>query len=161
MAFQAIFEGVFTLLQQDPLLVPTILGPRTVTNMRLYRGWPAMQNLLTGYEPNQPAEGWLVLEEPEVSRYLVNRQVANNHEYLDLAFHVYATTFATAHDALDRLDTYFHWEIQQQREVQWAEFILLFTRRAMQADKYEQAVKLYQKDIVYTMEFVRDEAIYP
>src|SRR5262245_11091252 len=107
------------ILQADPQLVPGILGPRTVTNQRLYRVWPQMQSFLTTYEPNQPPEGWLAVEEPTPSLRFAVRGYQTNHEFMDVLIHVYGTTYSLAHNVLDVLDTYFHWKIQQQRDVTW------------------------------------------
>lgn len=161
MSFNAIFEAVYGLLAQDASLVPGILGPRTVQNMRVYRAWPAWQSLLTSYEPNQPAEGFLVIEEPIPLARMTTEQLTSNHEYVTLKFHVYGTTYSVTHAVLDVFDQHWHWEIAQQREVQWDERILVFARRAHEVDKYEQGVKLYSKEISYNFEFVRDVALYP
>ena len=157
MAFNAIFEAVFTLLIAESPLIPTILGPKVPQNLRIYRASPQVANLLTTYEPNQPAEGWLVIEEPAPAMRQENAQMASNHEFLSLFFHVYATTYAVAHAVLDVLDTFFHWSILQQRDVQWGDRFLLFTRRSHETDKYEQATKLYHKEIGYYLELVRVE----
>ena len=157
MAFEAIFEGIMGILRNDPSLVPGILGPKTVTNMRLYRVWPQMQTYLTTYEPNQPSEGWIVVEEPEPSLRFAQRGFQTNHQFLDVTFHCYATTYALAHAVQDVLDTYFHWSLQQQHALQWGERIVLFVRRYSEVDKYQESVKLAQKDMTYYFETVLAE----
>jgi hypothetical protein len=154
MAFEAVFEGIMGLLRNDPQLVPGILGPRTVQNQRLYRPYPSIYNSLSTYEPNQPSEGWLVVEEPVPSRFFSQRGFATNHQFFDILFHCYATTYALAHQVQDVLDGMFHWELQQQRDLQWGERIILFARRYSEVDKYMESIKLAQKDITYYFETV-------
>jgi hypothetical protein len=155
MAFEDILTSVMGILQADPLLVPGILGPRTVTNQRLYRVFPQMTQFLTTYEPNQPAEGWIAVEQPPPSLRFAIRGYQTNHEYVDIVFHVYGTTFSLGHAVLDVLDTYFHWTIQQEHDVIWGDRILLFTRRYQEHDAYQQSLKLAEKQIMYAMELVR------
>ena len=157
MTWNAVFEGIMTLLQNDASLVPGILGAKTVTNQRLYRSWPASQQFLRGYEPNQPSEGWLVVEEPQAMASLAQGQYTTNHEYLELVVHVYGTTFSLTHAVLDVLDSYFHFTVDQQRDITWGDRFLLFTRRYGQKDEYQQDIKLYSKAIQYRMDLVRVE----
>ncbi len=159
MSFNDIFANIFTVLTSDATLVPGILGPKVPGNMRIYRASPQVQSMLTTYEPNQPAEGWIVIEEVMPYLRLSHQQAQTNHEYVQLTFHVYATTYGVAHAVVDYLDRLWHWEIPQQRDVQWGERWLLFTRRGHELDKYDQQTKLFEKQIGYSMEFVREEAL--
>lgn len=162
MSYNDIFINVFSLVVADPLLVPGILGAVSDQNMRLYRAWPQFNSMLTEYEPNQPAEGWLVIEEPQPGLHAAQEQFTSDHEWIEINFHLYGTTFAVTHDALDRLDTMFHWTVEQQRDLGlWGERYLLFTRRVMNADKYAKEYKIFQKDLNYRMEFVRDVQLQP
>jgi hypothetical protein len=155
MSYNAIFEQIFSMLVNDATLVPGILGPRTATNLRLYRAWPQLQSLLLSYEP-QPPEGWLVVEQPQPSLRLGQGQLDSNHELFEIAFHCYATQYSVAQDVLDVLDTLFHWSVQQQRDLTFGERIVLFTRRYSTQDKYAQDVKLFEKVMTYFLETVRD-----
>ena len=157
MAYNAIFEGVMSILQADTNLVPGLLGPKTVTNQRLYRNFPASQQFLRGYEPNQPSEGWLVVEEPQATITASHTEYTSNHELVELLFHCYATTYSLTHAVLDILDMSFHWVLDQQRSVTWGDRFLLFTRRYMVKDEYQQDIKLYSKAIHYRMDLVRVE----
>lgn len=157
MAYDAIFQNIMTLLQADAQLIPGLLGPKTVQNMRLYRAWPQMQSFLTTYEPTQPAEGWLVVEEPAPGLRASMGQYTSDHEFLEILFHVYATKFSLTHAVIDVLDTYFHWLVEQEVDVQWGNRVLFFTRRYQDVDKYQADIKLFEKQVSYRMEFVRDE----
>lgn len=161
MSYNSIFEGMFGLLAAETTLVPTILGPVTNQNLRLYRAFPQWEQYLTTYEPIAPAEGWLVVEEPAPGLRFGQSQYTSDHEVIDMTMHLFATTYAVAHDALDVLDQLFHWTVMQQRDVVWGEWILLFTRRVQNAEKYEQQTKLYQKDFMYRQELVRTEQLFP
>lgn len=160
MAYNAIFEQIFLMLYNDPNLVPGILGTRTATNLRIYRAFVQMQSMLSSYEPSPP-EGWIVIEEAMPVMRLGAQQWSSNHEYCAVAFQVFATQYSLTHDALDLLDTYFHFEIEQQRDLVFGERIVLFTRRTSQQDKYAQDVKLFQKTITYDLEMVRATALTP
>lgn len=158
MTFQAVFDNVFTLLAEDTALIPGLLGPRVPQNMRLFRASPQVEQRLSTYEPNQPAEGWVIIEEPLSAQRVSRSQLTSNHEFITILFHIFGTTYAVGHDVLDLLDGYFHWEIEQQRDVQWADRILLFTRRATQLDKYDQNMKLYLKEVSYALELALEES---
>lgn len=160
MSYNAIFENVFTTLCNDPELVPGILGPRTGTNLRLYRSWPQLQSLLATYDPHPP-EGWLVVEDAEPLQRVIGQQAHSNHEHVNLTIHVYGTQYSLTHDAMDVLDTYFHWGIPQQRDLVFGDRIVLFTRRLSQYDAYAQDVKLAEKVLVYLMEMVRETDLFP
>lgn len=161
MAFNTVFESIVGTLQQDPSLVPGILGPMSMDNLRLYRAWPQFQSLLTTYEPNQPSEGWLVLEEIDPGFGASQEQYRSNHEIMNIMFHVYGTTYSVTHATLDVLDAYWHWEVDQQRDVQYGERYLFFTRRYREFDAFYDAAKIYEKRIIYRMTFVRDSALSP
>jgi hypothetical protein len=137
MAFQAVFDAIYALLANDPALIPGLLGPRVPQNLRLYRASPQVENRLSTYEPNQPAEGWVIIEEPMPALRQASEQVSSNHEFLSVAFHVFGTTYAVTHAVLDLLDESFHWEIEQQRDVAWGD------RLRHVRTKYEALSKRY------------------
>ena len=157
MPFNDIFESVYSLLYNDATLVPGILGPRVPQNLRIFRASPQTMQLLSTYEPNQPAEGWVVLEEPMPAMRAQNSQTTTNHEFLSLNFHVFGTTYSVTHEVLDVLDTYLHWSVPQMRDVQWGNRYLLFTRRSHETDLYEQTTKMFHKLIGYYLELVLEE----
>ena len=161
MAFNAIFTEIFGTLQADPSLVPGILGSATIDNLRIYRAWPQFESMLTDYEPNQPSEGWMVIEETDPELGAAQEQYKTIDDELSILFHVYGTTYSVTHDVLDILDTYWHWEVDQQRDVKYGDRFLFFTRRWRQFDKYHDTSKMYEKQITYRMTFVRDVALYP
>jgi hypothetical protein len=159
--YNAIFENVFALLASSAL-VPDVLGPVTNSNLRLYRAWPQFQSLLTTYEPNQPSEGWLVIEEDMPGLKAAMEQYGTDHDWIELTFHVYGTTYAVTHEACDVTDRLFHWTVPQQRDLGlWGEKYLLFTRRVQNQDKYQADVKLFEKTLLYRMEFVRAVQLQP
>ena len=149
----AIFEGLFGTLLADPALVPGILGPRTVKNQRLYRSFPQEQPLLSEYEP-VGGEGWLILEEMEPGPRLSVEQSETIYEVIEIAFHLFGNRYAIGDAVSDILDMYWHWTVDQQRNIQYGDRILLFTRRRESSDKYAQGVKLHQKTIKYMMRFI-------
>jgi len=157
MSYDAIFQNIMALLQADPQLVPGILGPKTVQNMRIYRAWPQMQSFLTSYEPIQPGEGWLVVEEPAPGIRAAAGQYGSDPEFVDILFHCYSTRYSVAHDVLDVLDSLFHWTLEQEVDIAWGNRFLFFSRRYMDADKYQQDIKMFEKQLFYRMEFVRDD----
>jgi len=161
MAYNAIFESIFSTLATDTSLIPGLLGQPNATNMRIYRAWPQFQTMLTTYEPNQPSEGWLVIEESDYGLRAASEQYRTNHELAAIQFHVYGTTYTLTHDVLDVLDAYFHWEIDQQRDISFGDRFLVYTRRFLQVDKYHDQAKMFEKDILYRMEMVRKESLYP
>ena len=154
-----IFEGIFSAMRGHASLLP-LLGTQTATNLRIYRDFPQLQTFLVGpprYEP-ATAEGWLVVEETPPGLNASRAQYDSIFEVLDINFHVFATTYGLADDVADVLDDLFSWSIEQQRDVQWGERWLLFTRRLHQQDRYQPEMKLAEKVVVYGMEFVREEA---
>ena len=162
MSYNDVFINIFSLVSADTTLVPSILGAVTTQNLRLYRVWPQFQSMLTTYEPNQPSEGWLVIEAPMPGIQPSHEQFTSDHEWMEIDFHVYGTTYAVTHDAMDRLDTIFHWTVAQQRDLGlWGERYLLFTRRVHNLDKYAPEYKIFQKDFKYRMEFVRAVQLQP
>lgn len=161
MAYESIFIGIYEMLQRDAVLVPSVLGPVTLQNQRLYRAFPSWQPAFDTYEPQYPREGWLVIEEPAPGLRAAIQQYGSDHESIEVTFHVYGTIYQVAHDALDVLDKYFHWTVEQQRDVIWSEWILLFTRRLQNKEAYAQEIKLYNLDLQYRMELVREVQLAP
>ena len=152
----AIFEGIYQTLVEDPLLVPGILGPRTVNNQRLYRAFPQAMSLLSGYEPQPSGEGWVVIEEPQAATTGAT-QFEIAEEWLDVHFHVFATLGRTsiAEAVIDVLDSYWDWTVEQMRDVSYGDRFLLFTRRFEVQEVYAKEVKLFQKTAKFRMRFMR------
>ena len=153
----AIFEGIYQTLVDDPLLVPGILGPRTVDNQRLYRAFPQAMSVLSGYEPQPNGEGWIVMEEPHAGMQAGGAQAETAEERLDVHFHVFATLGRTsiAEAVIDVLDSYWDWTVEQMRDVSYGDRFLLFTRRFEVQEVYAKEVKLFQKTATFRMRFMR------
>mgnify|MGYP001559815553 CR=1 FL=1 len=148
-----IFEGIVTALNADATLIPGILGPRTVTNQRLYRAFPQTQSLLSGYEPDG-GEGWLVIEEPQSGIRNEWEQYSSVVELIEVTFHVFATRYSIADDVTDVLDSLFQFSVEQQRDIQYGERVLLFSRRVRTEEKYQLETKLYVKILGYRMQYM-------
>lgn len=153
MARSQIFEGIVAALNADASLIPGILGPRTVTNQRLYRQFPQTQSILSNYEPDG-GEGWIVIEEPVAGLGGGADQYDSALEIITVAFHVFATRYSIADDVIDVLDGLWHWTAEQQRDIQYGERFLLFSRRFQNEEKYSAETKLYQKIVSYRMQFI-------
>jgi hypothetical protein len=151
-----IWESIYQALLADaPLL--ELLGPVTLNNLRILRSFPQLQSLLTDYEPQN--EGWLVIDEPKPSLRAISDQITSAWEVIEPVMSIFATRFSLCDDASDRIDQSFHWSIVQQRDLQFGERIVLFTRRIETADKYDSEVKLYRKDVTYKIEMVVEEQL--
>lgn len=155
MGRSAIFEAIFAAMQADPQLIP-LLGPQTPRNVRLYRSFPQLQSFLATYEP-QPSEGWLVLQEQATGLRAANIQFETQWDVLGLSFHVFATHYGLADDVTDLLDRTLHWSVFQQRDLQFGDYYVLFTRRFESLELYAQDVKLAQKTVQYRLELVLAE----
>ena len=153
MSRSQIFEGIITTLNADPSLIPGILGPRTAVNQRLYRAFPQQQSLLTAYEPGA-GEGWLVIEEPQPGLRAAMEQYETALELIEVNFHVFTTRYSLADDVIDVLDSYWHFSVEQQRDIQYGERLLLFSRRFMDQEKYNAETKLYEKVAQYRMQYI-------
>ena len=148
-----IFEGIVTALNADTTLIPGILGPRTVTNQRLYRAFPQAQSLLSGYEPDG-GEGWLVIEEPQPGLRPEWQEYVSVVEIVDVTFHVFATRYSIADDVTDVLDSLWQWSVEQQRDIQYGERFLLFSQRVHTEEKYQPETKLYRKVLGYRQQYI-------
>ncbi len=153
----AIFEGIYQVLVEDPFLVPGLLGPRTVENQRLYRGFPQQAPTLAGYEPQPNGEGWLVIEEPQPGLRAAMVQLDTAEELIDVHFHIFATLGRTsiAEAVMDVLDSYWEWTVEQMRDVVYGDRFLLFARRFEAQELYAQDVKLFHKLAKFRMRFMR------
>ena len=152
MARSQLFEGIFTTLQTDPTL-PLLLGPPVAQNPRLMRGFPQLQNLLaTGYEPAS-TDAWLVFLEPDPYPRAQAATFENAFEVVEIQFAVLAVRYDTADLVADVLDSYWHWTVEQQRDIQYGERILLATRRYRTEESYAKDLKLPQKSLWYRMRF--------
>ena len=148
MARGQIWEDIYAALLADQALL-ALLGPVTTDNLRIYRSWPQLQTLLTGYESAD--EGWLVFDEPETSGAAGTDQLSSIYEVIEPRFSVIATRFSLVDDVLDRLDGLYNWSVEQQRALTFGERIVLFTRRSRTGDTWNAELKLYQKDMAYQM----------
>ena len=153
MSRSQIFEGIVAALNADTALIPGILGPRTVTNQRLYRAFPQTQSLLGSYEPDG-GEGWLVIEEPVAGLGGGTDQYGSAMEIVEVKFHVFATRYSIADDVIDVLDTLYNWTVEQMRDLQYGERFLLFSRRFQTEEKYNAETKLYTKIAAYRMQWM-------
>lgn len=148
-----IFEGIFGTLQADTALMG-LLGPPGANNPRIMRSFPQLQALLaTGYEPTS-SDAWLVFQEPGPYPTAMTATYDSSWEVIEIGFHVFSTRYSLADDVIDRLDSYWHWSVDQQREVQYGERILLGTRRYRPEEVFSAEIKLPQKSAFYRMRFV-------
>lgn len=160
MGRSSIFEGIFGAVSAD-MGILSLLGPRTATNLRIYRNFVQLQSLLKGppvYEPSA-GEGWLVLEESPPGLNQSRAQYDSIFEVMDVNFHVFSQLYGIADDVFDYLDTSFHWSVEQQRDVQYGDYFLFFTRAFQTGEKYAEEVKLAQKTRQYRMEFILAEQV--
>ena len=145
-----LLEGIFTTLQTDTTL-PGILGIPVSQNPRIMRGYPQLQNLLTtGYEPAS-TDAWLVILEPDPYPTSMTAQYESAWEVIEVHFAVFGVRYQTAEDVMDVLDSYWHWTVDQQRDVQYGDLILLGSRRYRVSEEYAQDVKLPKKSMAYRM----------
>lgn len=151
-----IFDAIFTTMRSDAALY-ALLGPATSTNFRLNRSFAPIQSLLTSYEPGPTGEGWLVVQEVTPGAAGYDRQYGTIYEVMALQFHIFATRYQIADDVAQLLDATWHWSVQQQRDVQYGDWILLLTRRFNCNELYAQGVKLHQKTLAYWLTFVETE----
>lgn len=156
MARSSIFEGIYQTLVADTAL-PALIGARTTTNLRYYRAYPQFENFLTSvpYEP-MAQDGWIVLEEPELEPSTSHLMDDSMWEGMEPTFHVYTTRNSIADDVIDVLDSYWHWQVEQQRPVTYGDRILLRTRRFRTEERYDKDLKLYVRQAHYRMVFVKE-----
>ena len=155
-----IFEGIFSAITGNSSLM-ALLGTHTATNLRVYRNFAQMQSFLLGpprYEP-ATAEGWLVIEEKAGGGSEGYEQADTHFELLSIAMHVYATHYGLADDVSDYLDALFHWTCEQQRDVQYGDYHMFFTRASQSEEHYAEAIKLPHKIRQYRMAFVAAEQV--
>lgn len=148
-----IFEAIVDDMRNNAALY-ALLGPATSENFRLYRSFPQIMSKLTTYEPGPTGEGWLVLQEVAPSAAGFDRQYATIYEVMALQFHVFATRYQIADDVANLLDADWHWSVEQQRDVQYGDWILLHSRRYSMNEVYTKDVKLAQKSANYWLSFV-------
>jgi hypothetical protein len=155
-----IFEHIYSTLRADTTL-PVLLGAESPTNPRILRAYSQLQELLTlppGYEPSG-GEGWLVLLEDESQPKAYTEQEETIYEVVDFNFTVFSTRYSIADDVCDVLDQTWHWTAEQQRDVQYGDYILLMTRRLNTYEGYAQEIKMYQKTHWYRMTFVLETQV--
>jgi len=115
----------------------SLLGPVTDRNARIYAGWPQIAPALSG---NNASEGWLVFYE-EQSVILWNTILED--VYMD--FHIWATSQSIGEDAIDILDSLYHWRIAGQNSRTFGERNVVQMKRIHCLETYDDAVKLYRK----------------
>ncbi len=147
-----IFEGIFATLQADAAIV-SLLGPPIPQGPRMLRSFPQLQTLLETYEPTQN-DAWLVFQEPEPYPTSMTATYESIWEVVEIGFLIFAVRYSLADDVIDRLDTYWHWSVDQQRDVRYGERILLGSRRYRPFESYAQEIKLPQKSAFYRMRFI-------
>ena len=147
-----IFDAVVNGMRANAALF-ALLGPATSENFRLYRSFPPIMSKLTSYEPGPTGEGWLVLQEVAPSAAGFDRQYATIYEVMAMQFHVFATRYQIADDVANLLDAEWHWSVEQQRDVQYGDWILLHGRRYSMNEVYAKDIKLPQKSANYLMTF--------
>lgn len=148
-----IFEAIFNSINNNSDIF-SLLGQKTSSNFRTYRSFPQIMSLLTSYEPGPTGEGWLVLQEVAPSAAGFDKQYATIYEVMALQFHVFATRYQIADDVANLLDADYHWSIEQQRDVQYGDWILLHSRRYSMNEVYAKDIKLSQKSLNYWCTFV-------
>ena len=147
-----IFEGIYATLQAD-LDLKLLLGPPVSQNPRIMRSFPQLQALLDRYDAT-PQEGWLVFEEPGPYLTAMTATYESAWEVIEIIFHIFTLRFSLADDVVDRLDMIWHWSVDQQRDVQYGERLLLGSRRFRLEETYAQDIKLPQRSAHYRMRFV-------
>ena len=100
-----------------------------------------------------------MIDEPEPGIRAIADQINSAWEVIEPTFSIFATRFSLCDDVSDRIDLNFHWTVQQQRDVQFGERIVLFTRRYRTGNKYDKETKLYEKAITYKMEMIVQEQL--
>ena len=155
-----VFENIYAQLRADTTL-PTLLGAESPQNPRILRAYPQLQEILTtppGYEPSG-GEGWLVFLENKSAIRAENTQRETIYEVWDIYFSVYATRYSIGDDVGDVLDQYWHWSVEQQRDVTYGDRIVLFSRRLNTYEEYAEEIKLYTKTHWFEMTFVQTTQI--
>ncbi len=77
------------------------------------------------------------------------------YELLEINFRVFAVTYGLADDVSDVLDTLFSWTVEQQRDIQYGDYFVLFSRPYQTGETYAQEIKLAQKARQYRLELVK------
>lgn len=114
-----------------------LLGPVSERNHRVYSGYPQIAPALSG---NNVTEGWLIFyEEQSVILY----DTIAESVFMD--FHVWATSLSIGEDAIDILDSLYHWRIAGQNSRFFGERLVLNMKRIHCLETYDDAVKLYRK----------------
>jgi hypothetical protein len=153
-----IFESIFATVSTDATLM-ALLGIQTPTNRRVYRSFAQLQSFLLGpplYEP-RVSEGWLVIEELPPGLSASRAQYDSVWEILDINMHVFATTYGLGDDIADILDKSFSWSVEQQRDVMFGNYYVVFSRAWQSGEKYAEDIKLAQKTRMYRLELVLSE----
>ena len=154
MARGALFENLYQTLVTDTVL-PTIIGAPSSGSFRVFRAFPPFQNFLTSV-PFEPLslDGWVVIEEAEMQPVGTHLMYDSMYEVVEPMFHIYTPRNSIADEVIDVLDSYWHWQIPQQRAVTYGDRLLLETRRFRTQEAFDQATKLFHRQAQYRMVFV-------
>ena len=150
--FEAVYQGLLA-----NTTVMGLLGSPTAGNFRVYRSYPQFQSLLTSV-PFEPTgnDAWLVLEEPNPQQVAERLIYETAWEVLELTFHVFTVRLSLAEEVIDALDVTWHWQVDQQRDLQYGTNLVLHTRRFNTEETYNPEIKLYDKRAQYRMIFVQE-----
>ena len=55
---------------------------------------------------------------------------------------------------MDRADTYWHWQIWQERALSLADRLIVMARRVKLTDQYAETLKLYHRQVWYRLQAV-------
>ena len=136
MARRAIKEGIYSDLRGSATLL-ALLGPVSLSNRRIYNGWPQDSPRLTGIEPD---EGWLIFFEEQS---VILWDTTEEEVYMD--FHIWVTRLSLAEDVIDVLDTLYHWKLAGQNSRTFEERNVVHSQRIHAIDSYDDEIKLYRK----------------
>lgn len=142
MARRDVWIGIYSALNVSA--VTNLLGSQTVTNNRLYVGWPQEQPILSGQEPD---EGYVVWHEEPTRKNGAYEDVRVN-------FTVVTTRPTTADKVIDQMDALWDWRVPQQKAVTYGTRILLTSGRVQTTQEYDEARRLHRRTASYEMEFV-------
>ena len=129
-------RDIYTDLSTNASLL-ALLGPVTERNHRIYSGWPQIAPALSG---NNVTEGWLIFYEEQS---VILWDTIGEDIYMD--FHIWCTTLSIGEDAIDILDSLYHWRIAGQNSRFFGERLVLNMKRIHCLESYDDAVKLHRK----------------
>ena len=139
-------KSIYSDLSSNTALL-TLLGPVTEHNRRIYLSFPQEVPRLSG---NNASEGWLIFYEEQS---VILWSTIQEQSYFD--FHIYATTPAIGEDAIDILDTLYHWRIAGQNSRVISDYNVVYMQRIHCLETYDETVKLYRKIGRYRFQLVK------